>query len=153
MDLVRSEAGTAPGGALRELIKPFERSSCIFPGIAFVGHKRLQNRLRAALSMARAIFEETGERRDVLVVRAFRKKRGHFEIGIYALLNTPEEFENQPIVINDGAVALLAPQQFRFRRSTEGRARVRLDSASVILSNAGLLSCASSAATATSGST
>src|SRR6266403_258089 len=100
-----------PGNVLKLAIECGQDFHCVTPGVALIWHKLLQNGLCRRLSVLRLVFEKAANPRNVRKAGSFRQKSADLKVGVLPFFDTPEEFQDEALRINDGAVALLAGQQ------------------------------------------
>src|ERR1700726_3600949 len=82
----------------------------VAPGVALIWDKLLQNGLCRRFSILRLVFEEAGNPRNLPKGCFFRQKSAELKVGVFPFFDTTEEFQDEALPINDGAIALLTGQ-------------------------------------------
>src|SRR5262245_3221652 len=85
----------------------------VAPGIAFVAHPVLKNTDGGRAAFAAAHFQAPAELGSMLKGNFLREESADFQIGIYALLETPEDFEHQSLAVHDRRIALVLARDRR----------------------------------------
>src|SRR5258708_3963016 len=101
----------------RRGIREWERSAFLvialhlfespLPCVPFVRYKPLQHGERRRFAFGRCILDGTGERWSTLEMRLPGQVSPYFNIGIRTRLLTPEQLQNQPVIVKNGSCALL----------------------------------------------
>jgi hypothetical protein len=95
------------------LVEALEAVEGPMPGVALVGHPRLQEAHRHGLAARAAVLEEAGHRRDLLEGGALGEEAPDLEVRIDALGEPAEQLQHEPVPEDDRGVALLAAQDAR----------------------------------------
>src|SRR5687767_8539147 len=97
-----------------------QRLKGVAPPIALIEDERLEHGERAGVAIARTVLDGTVERGRVLKAGLLREEAEDLDLGIYAPLQPTKRLEDQRLVVDEGAVALLGANEASMGRSRIG---------------------------------
>ena len=79
----------------------------VFPGIALIGHKAVEDAQGDGLPMGGAVLQSSGHRGAVDERGLFGEKETYFQVQIHPFFRPAHELQDEPVAEDDGGIALL----------------------------------------------
>ena len=91
-------------GRLKEVAQDVQG---VFPGIALIGHKAVEDAQGDGLSMVGAVLQSSGHRGAVDERGFFGEKEADFQVQIHPFFHPAQKLQDEPVAEDDGGIALL----------------------------------------------